>query len=57
MNTQRELDLAQLDAQLTIKKLVEEWSKNFFRQLVLPQRPVEQPVQSVEELPPVEGTY
>ena len=57
MNTQRELDLAQLDAQLTIKKLVEEWSKNFFRQLAPPPRPVEQPVQSVEELPPVEGTY
>ena len=57
MNTQRELDLAQLDAQLTIKKLVEEWSKNFFRQLAPPPRPVEQPVQSVEELPTVEGTY
>ena len=57
MNTQRELDLAQLDAQLTIKKLVEEWSKNFFRQLAAPPRPVEQTNLSSEELPPVEGTY
>lgn len=64
MNTQREIDIAQLDAQLTIKKIVETWSKEFFRQLAQsqspvgqPQGPAEPPVQSVEDLPPVEGTY
>ena len=47
--TQREMDIMQMDAQLSIRQIVEEWRRTFFRQ----QAPtLLEPIEPTEEVLP-----